>query len=73
MSQLGIFLGVVSHSKDPAQRHRIRVKIPQLAGDSPQPWASPAFPGSRLPAVGEEVWVFFAGGDPHCPVYLSRP
>ncbi|WP_274916904.1 phage baseplate assembly protein V [Streptomyces sp. WZ-12] len=73
MNQLGIYFGVVSHTKDPEQRQRVRAKVPQLSGDSPQPWALPAFPGSRVPAIGEEVWIFFAGGDPHSPVYVSSP
>ncbi|MFI1796549.1 phage baseplate assembly protein V [Streptomyces sp. NPDC020379] len=73
MSTLGIYLGIVSHTRDPQQRRRVRVRIPQLAGLSVQPWARPAYPGSRIPSVGEETWVFFEGGDPDLPVYLPRP
>lgn len=74
MPQLtGTYQAVVSATTDPARRGRVRLQVPQVSGAAIQGWARPAFDGTRVPAVGEEVWVFYEGGDPARPVYMSSP
>ncbi|WP_409238342.1 phage baseplate assembly protein V [Streptomyces sp. PA5.6] len=63
----------MSNTTDPAKRGRVRLQVPQVSGGATSTWARPAFDGTRVPSVGEDVWVFYEGGDAARPVYMSNP
>ncbi|GHB52498.1 hypothetical protein GCM10010331_45150 [Streptomyces xanthochromogenes] len=67
------YQAVVASTSDPLARGRVRLQVPQLSGAATQCWARPAFAGTRVPAVGEQVWVLYEGGDTSQPVYLASP
>lgn len=73
MNLTGTYQALVSNTTDPEKRGRVRLQVPQVSGISTQSWARPAFDGTRVPAVGEDVWVFYEGGDAARPVYMSSP
>ncbi|WP_371590928.1 hypothetical protein [Streptomyces sp. NBC_00470] len=66
-----IYRAKVTSTRDPARQRRARVKIPQLSGLSVQPWAEPMWPDTRVPEVGEEVRVFYAGGATTSLMYIT--
>lgn len=71
MSILGVHRATVVSTQDPAGKKRLRLRIPQLFGDTPTDWVEPAVPGGMIPAPGTPVWVMFVGGNANQPVYLS--
>ncbi|MFJ2113939.1 phage baseplate assembly protein V [Streptomyces sp. NPDC087850] len=73
MNLSGTYQAVVSNTTDPQERGRVRLQVPQVSGAATQSWARPAFDGTRVPAVGEDVWVFYEGGDPARAVYMPNP
>ncbi len=73
MNLTGTYQALVSNTTDPQKRGRVRLQVPQVSGAATQAWARPAFDGTRVPAVGEDVWVFYEGGDTARPVYMSNP
>lgn len=70
---LGIYAAVVANNTDPMGQARIKVLIPQVSGTAMSNWAIPTLPAaiSRIPAVKEQVFVFFHGGDLAHPVYIA--
>lgn len=69
----GIYRGYVASNADPANRQRLRVKVPQVLGKEELPWATPAVPTEKmtLPARDSGVWVMFEGGDINYPVWTG--
>jgi hypothetical protein len=70
----GIYRGVVVDNADPLTSNRLRVKVPQILGDTATGWAwakeVPYIRNKPLPA-GAPVWVMFEGGDPAYPVWVG--
>lgn len=70
----GIYRGVVTDTRDPLGKGRLRLKVPQLMQEKVTDWAWPvdrASVKSSLPKVGQGVWVVFEGGDPNFPVWTG--
>lgn len=70
----GIYRGYVHANKDPLNKNRIKLRVPQLFSDTPTEWAWPleqAMVDNDLPKVGQGVWVIFESGNPAFPVWLG--
>ena len=70
----GVYRGTVYSNRDPANQGRLRLQIPQLLASTPTEWAWPVHDEilhSKLPEVGQGVWVMFEGGDLDFPVWLG--
>ncbi|AXY86115.1 putative tail protein [Escherichia phage vB_EcoM_IME392] len=76
-----IHKGVVVDNNDPAQKCRVKVRVPGVLDGDGIPWAIPiasAFLGDgesdrvEIPEVGTEVSVSFPTGDQHFPFYTGR-
>lgn len=70
----GVYRGLVHSVNDPLDKGRIRIRIPQLFGDSPTEWVWPTqVVSSRFlpPAVNQGVWVMFESGNPNYPVWIG--
>jgi uncharacterized protein involved in type VI secretion and phage assembly len=74
----GVVIGVVSNNKDPDKLGRVKVKFPWLVDDDESDWARIVAPMagagygvSFLPAVGDEVLIAFAHGDPRAPYVVG--
>lgn len=74
-----LYDGVVTDRKDPMKLGRVKVRVPGLL-DPDSPWCFPAgMPGAGghqrgmkwVPPVGAEVVIFFRGGDPNQPRYMT--
>jgi hypothetical protein len=71
--------GTVYDRNDPKNLGRVKITIPGLADGPSTGWALPLGLGGGapqrglkfVPALGAEVAVFFKGGDPDAPYYLS--
>lgn len=70
-STLGMHRATVVSTQDPAGKGRLRLRLPQLFGETPTDWVEPTIPGGLVPAPGSAVWVAFQGGDAARPVYIS--
>lgn len=75
MAICGKHRGVVVDSQDPEKRGRLKVKVPDLLGES-ESWALPSLPFAgrsvgflALPPVGANVWVEFEGCDTSSPIW----
>jgi uncharacterized protein involved in type VI secretion and phage assembly len=73
---LGKFRGLVTNNKDPQNRGRLRVKVPDVLGDNETGWALPSLPYAAdqvglytIPPVDASVWVEFEHGDPDYPIW----
>lgn len=72
-----VYRAFVSDNEDPLNASRLRLVIPQIAGDIPyEIWAMPrnVFSGKEyglqvLPQKGDLVWVEFEMGDPQVPIW----
>lgn len=70
----GVYRGVVVDNKDPMNKGRIRVRVPQVLLNEVTDWAWAVHqPGVvRLsPPVGEGVFIMFEGGDPSFPIWIG--
>jgi hypothetical protein len=70
----GIYRGIVQSNKDPLNKNRVKVTVPQVFSDSVTEWCWPVnTTGFSLPkpAVGQGVWVMFEGGDPSFPIWAG--
>lgn len=70
MSQTGIYRGVVRTTADPTGSGRVRLQVPQVSGTALTGWVAPIQSGGAPPSVGQQVWVFYEGGDVSYPVYV---
>lgn len=73
MQFTGAYRGVVLDTRDPANRNRIKVKIPAITGDSMSEWVPPMVSGGYVvtPSPGEQVWILFEAGDVNYPLWLG--
>lgn len=75
----GIYQGIVTNTKDPEKRGRIKILCPEVLGDIVESaWCDPCVPIAYdnggdfcIPQIDEAVWVMFIGGDCNKPVYLG--
>lgn len=75
----GIYQGIVTNTKDPEKRGRIKVKCPEVLGDTvSSAWCDPCVPIAYdnggdfcIPQLNETVWIMFISGDVNKPVYLG--
>ncbi len=75
----GIYRGVVTETKDPEQRGRLKVRVPAVLGTKAL-WAEPCVSKpdksatkAKLPKVNAEIWIQFEGGDTDTPVWMGFP
>ena len=66
--------GKIEENVDPEGKGRVQVSIHELELESPSKWlwANPEFPNRGsfiIPAIGDEVKIYFQGGNPEEPVY----
>lgn len=70
----GIYRAIVVDNVDPLMKRRLRVLVPQVAGDDAV-WAMACVPpgaADEVPSVGDPMWVAFESCDPAQPVWLGR-
>jgi hypothetical protein len=70
----GIYRTLVVDNVDPLMKRRLRVLIPEVAGDDGV-WAMACMPAGdpdTVPSVGDPIWVAFESCDPLQPVWLGR-
>lgn len=71
----GVYSGTVASNKDPLNRRRLKLIVPQVLGTKEVTnWAWPVSPpGQRndSPEVGQGVWVMFESGDPGAPLWVG--
>ena len=70
----GTYRGTVYSTRDPLNKRRIRVTVPQVLGSAPTEWAWPVDSSGahqHIPAIGQGVWVMFEGGDPSFPLWTG--
>jgi hypothetical protein len=69
----GVYRGVVIDNKDPLNKGRLKLRIPQVLGDTVTEWAWGIFPNIAvtLPEISDGVFVSFEGGDPSFPIWLG--
>lgn len=70
----GLYRGEVVSNKDPLNKRRIKVKVPQVLGDVATDWCwgiESANTKFDVPMVGQGVAVLFEGGDPSYPVWIG--
>lgn len=65
----GFYWGLVVSTKDPKNKRRIQVRVPEVLGKTVSEWAEPdSLVISKL-KVGDKVWVRFLHSDLRYPVY----
>lgn len=75
----GVYQGIVTNTKDPEKRGRIKILCPTVLDDKVESaWCDPCVPIAYdnggdfcIPQIDEAVWVMFIGGDSNKPVYLG--
>ena len=75
----GIYQGIVTDTKDPEKRGRIKILCPDVLDSKVESaWCDPCVPIAYdnggdfcLPQIDEAVWVMFIGGDSNKPVYMG--
>lgn len=65
----GIYYGYIAVNADPLSQGRVKLRVPQVFGNTTSGWASPMVPVTYIPKVGTAVTVMFVGGDPARPVW----
>jgi uncharacterized protein involved in type VI secretion and phage assembly len=75
---LGKFRGLVVNNKDPQERGRIQVQVPDVSGLGLSTWALPSLPIGgiqtgvfSIPVIGSGVWVEFEQGDLDYPIWVG--
>lgn len=75
----GVYQGIVTNTKDPEKRGRIKILCPTVLGATAESaWCDPCVPVAYdnggdfcIPQIDEAVWVMFIGGDCNKPVYFG--
>lgn len=65
----GVYRGIVQNAKDPEQKSRVQVRVPQANVSGL--WALPGSAASAPPAAGTQVWVMFEAGSVEHPVWFG--
>lgn len=72
----GVYRGVVVDTRDPLNKNRVRLQVPQVLANQATSWAWPVVSVSNVqastPTVGEGVFVMFEGGDPSFPLWSGK-
>jgi hypothetical protein len=68
----GIYYGYIAVNQDPLNTGRVKLRVPQIFGNTTSGWASPMVPVTYIPKVGTAVTVMFVGGDPTQPVWFGN-
>ena len=74
----GLYQGVVTSTKDPEKRGRIRVICPEVLDEAESAWCDPMIPVAYdgggdfcIPPHDEMVWIMFIAGDVDRPVWCG--
>lgn len=75
----GVYQGIVTNTKDPEKRGRIKVLCPAILNAKVESaWCDPCVPIAYdnggdfcIPQIDEAVWLMFIEGDSNKPVYLG--
>ena len=77
-SHYGKYRGTVTDNQDPRKQGRVKVKVPEILGDTDSGWALPCAPYAgeetgiySVPPVGAGVWVEFEAGDVSRPIWVG--
>lgn len=69
----GVYRGVVADTRDPLNKNRIRLQVPQVLAGQITSWAWPIVSVANTavftPGIGDGVFVTFEGGDPSFPLW----
>lgn len=70
----GIYRGIVTANRDPLNKGRVKVRVPQVLASVETNWAwavniATGYP--TPPTIGQGVYVMFEGGDPSFPIWLG--
>lgn len=68
----GMYFGYIAVNQDPLAQGRVKLRIPQVFGNTTSGWASPMIPLAYVPKVGTPVTCMFVGGDPAQPVWFGN-
>lgn len=68
----GMYFGYIAVNQDPLAQGRVKLRIPQVFGNTTSGWASPMVPLAYVPKVGTPVTCMFVGGDPTQPVWFGN-
>lgn len=70
----GIYRAVVKDNKDPKNLKRLKLQIAQVTGNEVTDWVWPSDLNgisTKIPDIGQGVWVKYIGGDPEYPMWLG--
>jgi hypothetical protein len=70
----GVYRGVVVDNKDPLKKGRLRLRIPQVLGNTVTEWAWAVHQqdvATKPIPLETPVWAMFEGGDPSFPMWLG--
>lgn len=68
----GCYYAYIAVNNDPLDQGRVKLRVPQVFGNTTSGWASPMVPLSYVPKVGTAVVCMFVGGDPAQPVWFGN-
>ncbi|MGD6750332.1 hypothetical protein [Streptomyces sp. BH105] len=68
-----VYAAIITHAQDPQGAGRVRLRIPQVSGDSVTGWAHPSGQVTRRAGVGERVWAAFDGGGSRLIYWSAEP
>lgn len=66
------YIAVNVNPADTTGTGQVRLRVPQVFGQTVSGWATPAVPVGYIPKVGTQVSAMFIGGDPSRPVWLGN-
>jgi hypothetical protein len=70
----GVYRGVVVDNKDPLKKGRLRLRIPQVLGNTVTEWAWAVHQqdvATKPIPLKTPVWAMFEGGDPSFPMWIG--
>jgi hypothetical protein len=67
----GVYRAIVIDNKDPLDKKRLKLQIPQIFLTEITGWSWPGSSVFFIPVIGSTVWAMFEGGDPSFPVWLT--
>jgi hypothetical protein len=68
----GVYYGYIAVNVDPTAKGRVKLRVPQVLGNTTSGWALPMVAVSFVPQVGTPVSVMFVGGDPTQPIWFGN-